>query len=87
MRYKAPCISHVVRVLIIGLIFHTEVPVGDGNIVNIFLFHNISLTAGLKAALESQRWYTVLGNNVLTIYGDTDSLHQHFQISLIVGIK
>ena len=82
---KAPNITHMVTVILLGFNFHTEDPVRVRDAVNIFVFLDLSLAAGTKAALVAWRWETVLDSNTLTSYAKTSALMTKQRISPIMG--
>ena len=57
--------------MVMVLVFRTKDPDGVGDALNIFLFPNISMSAGLEAALLTQKWDTILGGRTLTFFADT----------------
>ena len=52
---KPPHITHMVAFLVLGLDFHTEDPYVEINTVDIFMFTNLSLTAGLESFIIARR--------------------------------
>ena len=84
LRIKLPKITHMVAFLILGVAFHTEDPNGESDAVNIFMFPDLSLAAGTKAALVARRWETSLDSNTLTYYSDTAALMTKQRISPIM---
>ena len=46
LRFRSPRISHTTAVLGLGLSFYSEDPDGMGDAINVFLFTNLSLSAG-----------------------------------------
>ena len=77
LRYKANRISYIVAGIMLSLAFHTEDPDGFVDTVDIFLFTDLSLSAGSEAGLVARRWDTVLEISTLKTYVDTESLIQH----------
>ena len=53
-------IPHAVVVLLMALKFHTEDPDGVGDVINIFIFPDISLSVGLEAALMKRKCDAIL---------------------------
>ena len=51
--------------------FHTEDPYGVRDVLNIFLFPDLSPLTGLEAALITQKWDSILGGGTLTSFTDT----------------
>ena len=51
MYLKYYCINHTTAVLLLRLALHAEDPIGVRNAVNIFMFSELSLVAGLEAAM------------------------------------
>ena len=84
LRIKLPKITHMVAFLILGVAFHTEDPNGESDAVNIFMFPDLYLAAGTKAALVARRWETSLDSNTLTYYSDTAALMTKQRISPIM---
>ena len=72
-------------VLLIGLHFHTEDLDCVKDTVNIFMFPDLSLSAGSKASMVTQRWDTALDANTLTSYVDAAALMKQQRIPPIVG--
>ena len=61
-------------VMVMVLVFRTKDPNSVGGALNVFLFPDISLSAGLEAALLTQKWDTILGGRTLTFFADTSLL-------------
>ena len=74
-------------VLLIGLSFCTENSDCVNETVNIYHFHNISLSAGSKVSMFTQRWDTALDANTLTSYADASALMKQQRIPPIVGCE
>ena len=85
LRCKAPRVTHAVAVLLLGLHFHTEDPDCVNNKVNIFMFPDLSLSAGSEASMVTQRWDTALDANTLTSYADAAALMKQQRIPPILG--
>ena len=51
LRFRLPRIPHAVAVMVMALAFHTKDPDGVGDQLNIFLFPDLSPSAGLESAL------------------------------------
>ena len=85
LRCKAPRVTHTVEVLILGLHFHTEDPDCVNATVNIFMFPDLSLSAGSEASMVTRIWETALEANTLTSYTDAASLMKQQRIPPIVG--
>ena len=74
-------------VLLLGLHFHTEDPDCVNDTVNIFVFPDLSLSAGSEASIVTRRWDTALDANNLTSYADAAALTRKQHIPPIVGCK
>ena len=85
LRCKAPQVTHVVAVLLLGLHFHTEDPDCVNDTVNIFMFPDLSLSTGSEASMVTRRWDTDLDANTLTSYADAAALMHQQHIPPIVG--
>ena len=72
-------------VLLLGLHFHTEYLDCVNDTVNIFMFPDLSLSAGSEASMVTWRWDTALDANTLTSYADAAALMKQQHISPIVG--
>ena len=72
-------------VLLLGLHFHTEDLHCVNNTVNIFMFPDLSLSAGSGASMVTRRWDTALDANTLTSYADAAVLMKQQRIPPIVG--
>ena len=66
LRCKAPRVTHAVAVLLLGIHFHTEDPDCVNDTVNIFMFPDLSLSAGSEASMVTRIWDTALDANTLT---------------------
>ena len=53
--------------------------------VNIFMFPDLSLSAGSEASMVTRRWDTALDANTLTSYADVAALMKHQRLPPIVG--
>ena len=71
--------------LLLGLHFHTEDPDCVNDTVNIFMFPDLSLSAGSEATMVTRRWDTALDANTLTSYADAAALMKQQRIPPIVG--
>ena len=85
LRCKAPRVTHTVEVLLLGLHFHTEDPDCVNDTVNIFMFPELSLSAGSEASMVTRRWDTALDANTLTSYADAAALIKQKRIPPMVG--
>ena len=74
MCFCALFITHSVAVMVLALAFYTEDPNGVGDEINVFLFPELSPSAGSKATLPTQRWDVVLGGNNFTSFANTSTL-------------
>ena len=72
-------------VLLLGLHFHTEYLDCVNDTVNIFMFPDLSLSAGSEASMVTWRWDTALDANTLTSYADAAALMKQQRIPPIVG--
>ena len=72
--FRAPHIYHAVAVLVLGLAFYYENPDSVGDAINVFLFHDLSPSAGSEAALLGRRWDAILGDGALIYFADTNLL-------------
>ena len=68
-----------------GLHFHTENPDCVNDTVHIFMFPDLSLSAGSEASMVTRRWDTALDVNTLTSYADAAALMKQQRILRIVG--
>ena len=73
------------EVLLLGLHFHTEDPDCVNNTVNIFMFTDLSLSAGSKASMVTRICDTALDANTLTSYMDAAALMKQQRIPPILG--
>ena len=85
LRCKAPRVTHAVAFLLLGLHFHTKDPDCVNDTVNIFMFPDLSLSAGSEASMVTRRWDTALDANTLTSYADAAALIKQQRIPPIVG--
>ena len=60
--------------ILLNLTSHTEDPDGVKDIVNIFMFQTLFLSAVLRAALVVRQWDTALDSRTLVTYSVTASL-------------
>ena len=65
--------------------FHNHDSDGVGDALNIFLFPDLSPSAGLEAALLTRKWDAILGGDALTSFVDTSILIGKQKVSPIVG--
>ena len=86
-RLKNTKITHIVEVLLLGIAFHTEYPVRVRDAVNISMFPDLSLAAGMEADLVVWRWDTVLDSNTITSYANIAALMMKHRILPIFGWK
>ena len=85
LRCKAPQVTHAVAVLLLEHHFHTEDPDCVNDTFNIFMFSDLSLSAGSEASMVTRRWDTALDANTLTSYADVAALMKQQRIPPIVG--
>ena len=76
--------THAVAVLLLGIHFHTEHSDCVNDTVNIFMFPDLSLSAGSEASVVTRRWDTALDANTLTSYADAAALMKQQRIPPIV---
>ena len=57
--------------MVMAFTFHTKYPDRVGDALNIFLFPDLSPSAGLEAALLTRKWDAILGGGTLTSFADT----------------
>ena len=57
--------------MVMALAFHTKDPDRVGDTLNIFLFPDLSPSAGSEAALLTRKWDVILGGGTLTSFADT----------------
>ena len=74
LRFRSPCISHAVVVLVLGLAFYSEDLDGVGDAINVFLFPDLSPSSGSEAAILAWGWDGILGGVTLTSFADTSLL-------------
>ena len=72
--FHPPYTPHAVTVMVMALTFHTKDPDGVEDTINIFLFPDLSPSAGLEAAFLTQKWDAILGGRTLTSFTDTSLL-------------
>ena len=85
LRCKAPLVTHAVAFLLLGIHFHTEDPDCVNDTVNIFMFPELSLSAGSEASMVTRRWDTALDANSLMSYADAAALMKQQRIPPILG--
>ena len=85
LRCKAPCVTHTVAVLLLGLHFFTEDPDCVNATVNIFQFPDLSLSAGSESLMVTQKWDTALDASTMTSYADAAALMKQQRIPPIIG--
>ena len=74
LRFCAPCIYHVVAILILGLTFYSKDLDGMGDAINVFIFPDLSPLAGSEDVLLARRCYAILGGGDLTSIAYTSLL-------------
>ena len=74
LQFRPPRIPHAITFMVTAITFHTEDPDGVGDALNIFLSPHLFLLAGLKAALLTRKWDTILGVGNLSSFADTSLL-------------
>ena len=72
-------------VFLLGLHFHTEDPDCVNDTVNIFMFPDLSFSAGSEASMVTRIWDTALDANTLTSYAYAAALMKQQRIPPIVG--
>ena len=60
--------------MVMALVFHTKDPGRVGDTLDIFLFPDLSPSAGSDAALLTRKWDVILGGGTLTSFADTSLL-------------
>ena len=71
LQFRPLCTPHPVAVMVVALAFHTKDPDRVGDTLNIFLFPDLSPSAGSEAALLTRKWDVILGGGTLTSFVDT----------------
>ena len=71
--------------MVTALAFHTKDPDGVEDTLNIFLFPELSPSAGSKAALLTQKWDAIMGDGTLISFADTSLLMGKQKVSPIAG--
>ena len=80
LRCKAPQVTYAVTLLLLGLQFFTKYPDCVNDTVNIFQFHDLSLSAGSEVSMVTRRWDTALDSNTMTSYADAAALKKQQRI-------
>ena len=83
--FRLPHIPHTVVVMVMALTFRTKDPGRVGDSLNIFLFTDLSPSAGSKMALLTQKWYAILGGGTLTSFTYKNLLMVNQKVAPIVG--
>ena len=78
LHFQSPRTPHAAAVIVRALAFHTKDADGIGDALNIFLFPDLSPSAGSEVALLTLEWYAILGGGTLTSFAD---------MSLLMGTK
>ena len=60
LRFHPPRTPHAIAVMVMDLAFHTKDPDGVGDALNIFLFPDLSPSAGSEEALLTRKWDAIL---------------------------
>ena len=60
--------------MVMTLAFHTKDPDRVGDTINIFLFTDLSPSAGSEVALLTRKWDVILEGGTLTSFADTSLL-------------
>ena len=71
LRFSFNYISHSIAVMVLELTFHNKYTDRVGDVVNIFLFPDLSYVAGLGAALLARLWKVVFGGGTLAYFSNT----------------
>ena len=74
LRFRPPYTPHAVAFMVMALAFHTKDPDGVGDMLNIFLFPDLSPLVGSEADLLTQKWYVILGGGTLTSFANMSLL-------------
>ena len=80
LRFWAPCTSHDVTVIVLGLELYSKDPDGVGDAINIFIFPDLSPSASSEAVILARRWYVILDGGALTSFADTSLLLDKQQV-------
>ena len=76
---------HAVVVMVMALAFHTEDPDRMGGALNVFLFPDLSPSAGSETDQLTRKWDAILGGNTLTSFADTIILMGKHKVAPIAG--
>ena len=71
--------------MVMALAFHTEDPYGVGDVLNIFLFPDLSPLTGSEAALLTHKWDSILGSGTLNSFTDTSLVMGKQRVAPISG--
>ena len=85
LRFCPRPIPHTVAVMVMALDFHTKDPYEVGDALNIFLFTDLSPSAGSEAALLMRKWDAILGSGTLNFFADTSMLMENHKVAPIAG--
>ena len=78
-------IPHTVMIMVIALTFHTEDPDRVGDALNIFLFLDLSPSAGSEAELLTRKLDAILGGSTLTCFLETSLLMENQKVVPVTG--
>ena len=87
LRFRSPSISHSVAILVLGLSFYSENPDIVCDTINVFMFTDLSLSAGLEAALLVWRWYAILGGGALTPFSNTSIILDNQRVDPVTTLE
>ena len=73
--------------MVMALVIQTKDPDGVGDALNIFLFPNLSPSAGLEAALLTRKCNTILVGSTLTSFADTSLMMGKQKFAPITGCE
>ena len=85
LRFRPPFIPQAVAFMVMVLAFHTEDPDGVEYMLNIFLFPELSPSAGSKAVLLTRKWGAIMGGGTLNVFADMSLLMGKQKVAPIAG--
>ena len=71
--------------MVMALAFHTEDPDRVRDALNIFLFPDLSPSAGSDTALLTRKWDAILGVGTLTSFENTSLMMRNQKVAPIAG--
>ena len=87
LNLKPHWITHTVASFLLVLAFHTEDPSRVSYTINIFMFLDLYLASGTKAAMIPRQWDISLDSNTLVPYSNTNTLTKNQNTAPIFGWK